>query len=470
MSVDKGSVKLCTLIDDEHGFTASYNRSLLPMLAFDLGGEQRLWRGGYLFQQVSSVGVVEGRNGAVTAFLESDAEWLFFVDADMGFEPDTLERLLAVADELERPIVGGLCFGYGALSSQVDYGQAVIKHPFPTIFDLVDEPGEGPMFRPRWSYLPNVVQQCAATGAACLLIHRSVLEKMADKFGAGQWFNRMRHPEGTKLWGEDTSFCYRAAMLHIPVYVHAGVRTSHLKSLYVTETTYMQHIIADPATEEVAVIVPVMKRPQNAEPFMRSLRASTGLATVYAIGDEDDEETLCAWSDAGAHVRLSPRGRSFAAKVNHGYEHTTEPWIFIVGDDVKFQRGWLDHAQHVARVFDAKVVGTNDLGTDRVRAGEHATHLLIARDYIDKQGASWDGPGVVAHEGYRHWFVDDEIVNAAKERGVWATALASVVEHLHPLFGKAEDDPVYRKGKAHAAQDQKLFQARLKAYSEKVPA
>ena len=38
----------------------------------------------------------------------------------------------------------------------------------------------------------------------------------------------------------------------------------------------------------VTVIVPVLGRPQNAEPFMRSLRASTGLATVYAVAEPND--------------------------------------------------------------------------------------------------------------------------------------------------------------------------------------
>lgn len=456
--IDRGSVKLCTLVDDEHGFTATYNRSLLPLLAADLGGEQRIWRGGYMFQQVSSVGVVEGRNGATEAFLESDAEWLLSIDSDMGFEPDALERLIEVADPESRPIVGGLCFGFGALSSHTDHGQAVVKHPFPTIFDLVDHPEDGPMFRSRWSYLPGVVQQCAATGAAMLLVHRSVFERMAETFGPGQWFNRMRHPEGKKLWGEDTSFCYRAAMLGIPVFVHAGVRTSHAKSIYVTETTFMQQVIAEPATDPVAVIVPVLKRPQNAAPFMRSLRASTGLATVYAVCSEDAD---CeAWIQAGATVVKTDKV-SFASKVNEGYTVSSEPWLFLVGDDVKFHPGWLDHAQHVARATGAKVVGTNDLGNPRVMAGEHATHMLVARDYVDEHGASWDGPKVVCHEGYRHWFVDDELVTCAKQRGVWAPALASFVEHLHPAWGKADHDKVYEFGQTHAEQDAKLFRKRL---------
>jgi hypothetical protein len=72
---------------------------------------------------------------------------------------------------------------------------------------------------------------------------------------------------------------------------------------------------------------------------------------------------------------------------------------------------------------------------------------------------------VVAHEGYRHWFVDDEIVTAAKQRGVWAMSLASKVEHLHPLFGKAENDATYELGQSAAKEDHKLFRGRLKAYA-----
>jgi hypothetical protein len=153
---------------------------------------------------------------------------------------------------------------------------------------------------------------------------------------------------------------------------------------------------------------------------------------------------------------------TFAEKVNHGYAKTAEPWLFLVGDDVRFHPGWLDHAQAVAG-DQFHVIGTNDLGNPRVTSGEHATHLLVRRSYVDEFGASWDGPGVVAHEGYRHWFVDDEIVAAAKQRGVWAMALASSVEHLHPNWGKAEPDEVYELGASRAQADRKTFKARLRA-------
>jgi len=451
--VDPGSVRVCTLVDDEHGLTASYMRSFLPSLATDLGGERRLWRGGYMFQQCTSAGVVEGRNLATAAFLESEAEWLWFVDADMGWDPEALELLLSVADPVERPIIGGLCFGYGPITDRLDQAQAVVKVPFPTIFDLT-ETDDDMAFRPRWRYTPGTVVQCSATGAAMLLIHRSVLVKM----GSG-WFDRIKHPKAKKLWGEDTSFCARAGLLGFNVFVHTGVKTSHQKSIFVTETTFMTNISADPATERVTVIVPVLNRPQNAEPFMRSLRASTGLADVVAVCSQSEDQY--AWDAAGCGEVLFTEKISFAEKVNLGLAKSDRRWVFLVGDDVRFHPGWLDHAQQVARDTGAKVIGTNDLGTTRVTSGDHATHMLIARDYIDDVGASWDGPGVVCHEGYRHWYVDDEIVTAAKQRGVWAPSLASIVEHLHPLFGKAENDDTYRKGQYRMQSDQRLFRKRL---------
>ena len=138
--------------------------------------------------------------------------------------------------------------------------------------------------------------------------------------------------------------------------------------------------------------------------------------------------------------------------MNHAYEGTTEPWLLLVGDDVKFHPGWLDQAQHAAR-DGADVVGTNDLHNPVVTSGERATHLLVRRAYVDERGASWDGPKTVCHEGYRHWFVDNEIVEAAKQRGAWVFARHAKIEHLHPLWGLAPDDDTYALGRGFVERD-----------------
>jgi hypothetical protein len=202
---------------------------------------------------------------------------------------------------------------------------------------------------------------------------------------------------------------------------------------------------------------------------MDSLRTSTaGLArtvAVYPVCDVEDQDTIQAWRDAGAVVllraRQNKRPGTFAEKVNHAYRQTREPWLFITGDDVRFRPGWLDTAIQTAEHTGAAVVGTNDLANERVIRGDHGTHLLISRHYVDEQGASWDGPGVVCHEGYGHWYVDDEIVTVAKQRDLWASASGSVVEHLHPAGGTVPLDEVYLIGMSRSEHDRMLYARRL---------
>lgn len=406
-----------------------------------------------------SLGLVDARNQMAAKFLLSEDEWLLIIDTDMGFQPDALYRLLAVAHPEKRPIVGGLAFVARQVAED-GYNGYRIK-PTPTIFDWreVEEGGR----KQFWSvpvYPVNEVVTAAATGSAFLLVHRSAFERIAEKYGP-TWYDRTPGTDG-KLLGEDVSFCVRAWDCDVPVFVHTGVRTTHYKWFWMSELDYWRWFNPPPATAEVAVIIPTHRRPQNAAPFMTSLRASTGLATAYAVVDADDAEAAEAWAAAGAEVITSP-DVEFAKKANLGFGKTSQPYVFLVGDDVKFHPGWLDHAQHVAATLDASVVGTNDLGNPRVMSGEHATHLLIRRSYVDEVGAGWDGPGVLCHEGYRHWFVDDEIVTAAKQRGVWQMALGSVVEHMHVTWGKAPDDEVYAIGPDNAEADRAVFLARREA-------
>jgi len=443
--------------------TASWHQSLMALVGYDLGNHCRVARGGWLaIRCYGADGIPGARNKAVAQFLlEKDAEWLFWIDTDMGFAPDTVDRLLEVADPVERPIVGGLCFAQKQTDDDGMGGWGTVLAP--TIYDwtTLEETGETG-FLSRHGYPANSLVRCAGTGAACILIHRSVFEKL-DQAGRGDWYDRVPNPTaGGRLLGEDLSFCLRAGSAGIPVHVHTGVRTTHFKPAWFGESHYWRQVVPPPAAEQTAVIVPVLRRPQNAAPFMQTLRATTGLATVYAVANHDDPETAKAWDEAGATV-LYAEGISFACKVNEGYSQTTEPWLFLTGDDVRFHPGWLDHAQAAAAGRD--VVGTNDLGNPRVIRGEHATHMLIRRRYVDEVGASWDGPGAVCHEGYRHWFVDDEIVTAARQRNTFAVAPGSIVEHLHPLFEKGEADEVYRIGIEAAPQDQVLFVERATEYA-----
>ena len=141
-----------------------------------------------------------------------------------GFAADTVDRLIKSADPDDRPVVGGLCFSLRREKAGEFYGQKYVV--VPTCYEYVDT-DEEVGFRSIIDYPRNTVFPVAATGAACLMIHRTVLEKIRDA-GGDHWFDQIAHPSG-KVFSEDLSFCLRLAAMGIPLHVDTGVRTTHDK-------------------------------------------------------------------------------------------------------------------------------------------------------------------------------------------------------------------------------------------------
>jgi hypothetical protein len=177
----------------------------------------------------ASGNIPAGRNEITAQVLDgTDCEWLLFIDADMGFAPDSLERLLAEGSA-ERPVIGGLCFAVKRTATDPET-HAERFQCMPTLYawrEFPDRVG----FQVVENYERDAMVLVGATGAAFLLIHRSVLEKIREVYG-DRWFDRIPHelpkPHGT-LFSEDMSFCIRVAGVDAPLYVHTGVKTCHDK-------------------------------------------------------------------------------------------------------------------------------------------------------------------------------------------------------------------------------------------------
>lgn len=191
---------------------------------------------GLIWQRFGSDQLVQARNDITRFFLDhyTESEWVLFIDADMGFPAETAAMLLEAADPTERPIVGGLCFALKREGVEDEQTQAVDLRMQPTLYtfhDLDDDAG----FASMHAYPRDTLVQVAGTGMALVLVHRSVLEAMRDKYGP-EWFDRIPNPKQPSTFGEDLSFCIRAAGCDFPLYVHTGVKTSHDKDgIFLTE-------------------------------------------------------------------------------------------------------------------------------------------------------------------------------------------------------------------------------------------
>lgn len=214
---------------------------------------------------------------------------------------------------------------------------------------------------------------------------------------------------------------------------------------------------------EVAVIVPLM-RPENLDRLVGSFDATNdGSAHLAIVGDNPTRDWVRPGEHYPTHHQTGKDHTTYAEKVNRGLAETTEPWVLLCGDDVEFHPGWLQEAHKLADRFD--VIGTNDSLPGRTRnpevaSGQHADHFFVRRSYIEKYGACLDGPGVLAPECYRHFFVDKEIIELAKARGVFTPCLTSVVEHHHPAYDGKPRDEIYTKAIEHGAEDKALYESR----------
>ena len=219
-----------------------------------------------------------------------------------------------------------------------------------------------------------------------------------------------------------------------------------------------------PGLPPVVVVVPVLNRPHRAQPLVDSLRSTTDTPLVF-VCSKGDRRQIRACRATGERVIVTTwvadRG-DFAKKTNLAFRETSEPWVFCGADDLRFTPGWLEAAVRAGDLSGAGVVGTQDNGNPLVKRGKHATHVLVRRSYIQEWGGTFDDTGEIFCEEDDHQFVDTELVQTAMLRRQWAFANDSVVEHLHPSWGKGATDTTYEKALRRTNEDSILFQRRMR--------
>lgn len=227
----------------------------------------------------------------------------------------------------------------------------------------------------------------------------------------------------------------------------------------------------------IDILLPVLRRPQNAERVYESIASTTSFdfRVTFLISPDDPDELA-----AVERLRLAdyivvpwlPRAGDFARKINFGFRHTTEPFVFLGADDLLFHESWDAAAVGTAELHGASVIGTQDDCNPLVKRGRHATHSLVRRSYAEERGCTFDElPGVVYCEAYDHQYVDTELYVVATERGDWAFAEDALVRHVHPLDRRNRIglDETYRKGMAHGREDGQLFLQRRRQWVRSCP-
>lgn len=200
----------------------------------------------------------------------------------------------------------------------------------------------------------------------------------------------------------------------------------------------------------LTVLVPTRGRPGNlAELWTAFTETCTGETTLLACLDDDDPE-LNAYLEitADIHGRFAisqgPRLR-LGGTLNHVApgEATRAPYLAFMGDDHRPRTvGWdTAYMTELARLGTGLVYG-NDL----IQGGSLPTQVAMTSDIVLATGH-------MVPLGATHLFLDNAWLALGRALDAITYLPDVVVEHLHPIAGKAEWDPGYAECNTDALMD-----------------
>ena len=142
--------------------------------------------------------VHDARNKLVDKAIRSGCTHILFIDSDMQFEEDAINKLIAHKKE----IVGGLYY----------------KRQLPKTPNFMIEQ-DGKLLIP--DEIPESITKVFMVGTGFMLIDLKVFEKITPP-----WF--FFGVVNNKMLGEDTFFCYQAKKAGIDVWLDPNIKLSHI--------------------------------------------------------------------------------------------------------------------------------------------------------------------------------------------------------------------------------------------------
>lgn len=163
--------------------------------------------------------VYDSRNRLTAYAVAMEADYILWLDSDMVFAPDVLERMMKVLDENDDiDIISGL------------YCRRAT--PFtPVAFDKLEIGEDGNLVFEDMKEIPDGLKEVAGVGFGCVLMKTDCIFDMANEH-KGAWFTPMANA------GEDCAFCIRAREYGYKIYLDPSIEFGHMGYAAVTRGFY----------------------------------------------------------------------------------------------------------------------------------------------------------------------------------------------------------------------------------------
>jgi len=189
--------------------------------------------------------------------------------------------------------------------------------------------------------------------------------------------------------------------------------------------------------KDLAIIVPTRGRPHNIEDLIFSLNetnTSEG-SDLWLVLDDDDPE-LDHYLELGKALIFPREGKGMAKPLNKAAMHLLDDYrhFAFLGDDHRPRTDKWD--EFLIKELD--LLGTGLVyGNDLLQAEALPTAVAMTSNIIR-------GLGGMVPPGLAHLYLDNFWLQLGKDLGAISYLGHVIIEHLHPVAGKAEWDEGYR--------------------------
>ena len=164
--------------------------------------------------------VYDARTQLVNKAIDDEYDRILWVDSDMVFSYDMLERLSARLDE-GAEYVSALAF-----TRRTPYRPAIYSE----ITEAEHEGKKYPIVKPMEDYPENSFFEIKGSGFGCVMTSVDLCRKVRDEYSL---------PFSPRLgFGEDVTFCIECGELCAKMYCDSSIKVGHISRYAITEETY----------------------------------------------------------------------------------------------------------------------------------------------------------------------------------------------------------------------------------------
>lgn len=170
--------------------------------------------------------VYDARNSLAMKAVTEKFDRILWLDSDMTFAPDLMERLSEDLDE-GRDFVSALYFTRKPPIKPVIFSE--------TGYNRIGDTHEvRPFAKTMYEYPKDAVFEIASAGFGGVMMNVSLVKDIMDKYGLP--FTPFMG------FGEDLSFCIRASELGRKMYCDSRLKMGHVAQSVITEDVYLQGV------------------------------------------------------------------------------------------------------------------------------------------------------------------------------------------------------------------------------------